>query len=76
MKKSFLMTLALIISSTTFAGQVVTSFDKENNCDLYRVLSRDDNGNQEKPTDDERLFSSRETYGLSFKNCNKTCKFI
>ena len=68
MKKSFLMTLALIISSTTFAGQVVTSFDKENNCDLYRVLSRDDNGNQEKPKADEQLFSTRETYGFSFRD--------
>ena len=68
MKKSLVLTFALLISATAFAGQVVKRFDKENNCDLYRVLSRDDNGNQEKPADDERLFSARETYGLSFRD--------
>ena len=68
MKKLLLLICVLLLTSTSFAGQVVTRFDKENNCDLYRVLSRDDNGNQEKPTDDERLFSSRETYGLSFRD--------
>lgn len=67
MKKALFLIALTALVSTSINASVVKGYDRENSCDLYRVVQADTNGKIKKRSDEVIIFT-KEVYGLSFQD--------
>lgn len=67
--RKILLIITLLAASVgnSASASVVKGYDDQNGCDLYRVVSADNNG-KTKLKPNEVIISTKEVYGLSFQD--------